>query len=236
MDNLWWENSPTTTPHYRCRHRHQDCRCCEGAGITGCFQAGLCNRRRGENAKQITYSTLILGRWILRCVFFLIPFTGALRWTQLHPVWCPSQTQLHCQTGKQTAATSKARRSSQPKFRPGWQSPARRLPTSRRGSKEPATSGICGSRAAWTSLKSEDMVHWRNFQTRPPAIYPTVDSECVCQVWWCGQTSALCICIDVVSQKEGLQEGEFFNIYFSRSQKILRTRTQIILSLDRSFT
>lgn len=32
-------------PCYRCRYRHQDCRCCEGAGVTGCFQAGLCNRR-----------------------------------------------------------------------------------------------------------------------------------------------------------------------------------------------
>jgi len=27
--------------------------------------------------------------------------------------------------------------------------------------------------------------------------------------------AAPCICIDVVSQKEGLQEGEFFNIYLS---------------------
>ena len=25
-------------PRYRCCHRHQDCRCCEGAGVTECFQ------------------------------------------------------------------------------------------------------------------------------------------------------------------------------------------------------
>lgn len=227
MDNLWRENSPTTTPpRYRCRNRHQDCRCCEGAGVAGCFQAGLCNRWRGEYAKQITYSKF--GRWNLHCVFFLIPFTGALRRTQLRPVWCPSQTQLHCQTGKQTATTSQAWRSRRPRFRPGWYSPARRLPTSRRRSKEPATSGICGCRAARTSLKSEDMVHRRNIQTRPPAIYSTVDSECVREVRWCCQTSAPCLCIDVVSQKEGLQEGELFNIYLYRSQKT----TKKLISLN----
>ena len=55
-------------------------------------------------------------------------------------------------------------------------------PTSRRRSKESATSGICGCRAAQTPFKRENMVHRRNIQTRPPAIYPTVDSECIPQV------------------------------------------------------
>ena len=209
MDNLWWENSPTTTPSLPVPSPPPRLSLLWRSRCYRMFSAGLCNRRRDENAKQITYSKF--GRWILHCVFFFIPFTGALRWTQLRPVWFPSQTQLHCQAVKQTAATSKAWRSSQPRFRPGWQSPPRRLPTSRRGSKEPVTSGICGGRAARTALKSKDMVHRQNFQTRPPAICPIVDSEWIRQVRWCSQTSAPCICIDIVSQKEGFQEGEFLD-------------------------
>ena len=186
---------PQPPPRYRCHYRHQDYRCCEGAGVTGCFLAGLCNRWRGENAQQITYSKF--GRWILRCVFFLIPFTGALRWTQLRPMWCPSQTQLYCQTGKQTAVTSKIWRSSRPRFRPGWQSPARRLPTSRCRSKELVTSGICGLQSSSnfsqklrhgtsTELSSSSASHlpncWQWMRSSGPVMRP---NKCLLYMYWC---------------------------------------------------
>ena len=117
---------------------------------------------------------------------------------------------------------------SRPRFCRGLDSPARWLPTTRcRSIKEPATSGICNCRAAWTSFKSKDMVHRRNIQTWPPTTHPTFDSECLHQVQWCCQTRGPCICIDVVLRNKGLQEIELFNIYS-------RNRARITLSLDKN--